>query len=125
MKFDKLTNDNFLIYATKNYEVPNFGGVEELNEDLKILTYVKRNLRKYLKHKVLKERLILNQIITLSNVFGNMPTSRMLFFYCDKRTHPQLKAFLEFLNILPLAIPEVELQEIESDKSVLDALGRI
>lgn len=125
MKFPKLDSNNFLLYATKNYENSNFAGVDELNEDIKIFSYTKRLLRKYTKKGELKERLILNHIITLSNLFGNTPCSRMLFFYCDSDSYPQLKTFLTYLNILPQSLAEVNIEEIPFDINIVNILRRI
>lgn len=125
MKFLKLTSNNFLLYATKNYENSQLVGVDEFNEDIKIFSYIKRLLRKYIKRGTLKERLILNHITILTNIFGNIPTVRMLFFYCDENTYPQLKTFLTFLNILPESIPEIDINIIPLDENVVNALSKI
>ena len=125
MKFEKLTANNFLLYATKNYENPAFAGFDEFNEDIKILSYIKRILRKYTNRGEIKERLLLNHIITLCNLFGNAATVRMLFFYCDESNYKQLKTFLHYLNILPENIPEVKLNEVEFDLKIIDILEGI
>lgn len=125
MKFLKLTPNNFLLYATKNYENSQLVGVDEFNEDIKIFSYVKRLLRKYHKKGTLKERLILNHITILTNIFGNMPTARMLFFYCDTNTHSQLKTFLSYLNILPKNVPEVNIKSISFDDYIVEILKGI
>jgi len=125
MKFHKLNKDNFLLYATKNYDNPQAMGVDEFNDDIKILSYIKRLLRRYSNTGELKERLLLNHIITLQNVFGNTATARMLFFYCDNKNHSQLKTFLTYLSILPDIIPEVNLTEIKYDKKIIDVLRSI
>jgi hypothetical protein len=67
--FDDLNDDNFLIYAAKAYDKPHIIQ-SEFEEDLKRLKYVKRLLRKYKQTGDFKERLILNHVIILSNVFG-------------------------------------------------------
>ena len=54
--------------------------MSEFEEDLSRLSYVKRLIRKYKSSGDLKERLILNHIIVLTNVFGVEPAIRMLFF---------------------------------------------
>ena len=62
----------------------------------------------------MKERLILNHIIVIQNVFGPEAAGVLLFYKIDKDYWPALKSFMEFLNI----IPEVEMMEIETDEQV-------
>mgnify|MGYP003349353488 FL=1 len=98
--FDDLNDDNFLIYAAKAYDKPHII-TSEFEEDLKRLKYVKRLLRKYRQTGDFKERLILNHVIILSNVFGIEPTVNMLFFKVDPDDYPLLKTILIFLNYMP------------------------
>lgn len=98
--FDDLNDDNFLIYAAKAYDKPHII-TSEFEEDLKRLKYVKRLLRKYRQTGDFKERLILNHVIILSNVFGVEATVNMLFFKVDPDDYPLLKTILIFLNYMP------------------------
>jgi hypothetical protein len=98
--FDDLNDDNFLIYAAKSYDKPHII-TSEFEEDLKRLKYVKRLLRKYRQTGDFKERLILNHVIILSNVFGVEATVNMLFFKVDPEDYPLLKTILIFLNYMP------------------------
>jgi hypothetical protein len=98
--FDDLNDDNFLIYAMKCYVSPHYI-MSEFDGDLKRTKYLKRLFRRYKVTKVLKERLILNHIILLNNVFGIEATSRILFYKTDERDYDILKTFLAYLNILP------------------------
>jgi len=118
MKFGPLNDDNFIMFAMQAYDNPLCKGIQEFNEDLTRVKYIKRLLNRYDKKKVLKERLILNHIILLNNVFGNEAASRILFFKVCPRLHPYLKAFLEYLQILPSRIPEVDLNKIVSDHRI-------
>jgi hypothetical protein len=97
---DDLNDENFLIYAMKCYVSPHYI-MSEFDGDLKRTKYLKRLFRRYKVTKVLKERLILNHIILLNNVFGIEATSRILFFKTDERDYDILKTFLAYLNILP------------------------
>lgn len=99
MSFD-LNDDNFLIYAAKHYDRPHIISAE-FEDDLLRIKYVKRLLRKYKHTGEFKERLVLNHIIILSNVFGVHPTVNMLFFKIDKDDYPLLKTILLFLNFMP------------------------
>ena len=98
--FDDLTDDNFMIYAMKCYISPHCI-ISEFESDLKRTKYLKRLFRRYKVTKILKERLILNHIILLNNVFGIEATSRILFYKTDERDYDILKTFLAYLNILP------------------------
>ena len=79
MDFRRLTNDNFALFAAKYYDNPTCSGVEEFNEDLARIIYVKRLLRKYERTGELRDRLIMNHLITLYNVFGSKAATKMLF----------------------------------------------
>lgn len=100
MIFDILTEDNFLLYAAKNYDNPGCADVEEFYEDLNRFKYVKRLFNKYKETGELKERLIINHLITIYNVFGRVAGTRMLFFKLDGY-YECLKPFLILLNYLP------------------------
>jgi len=95
-----LTNENFDEYAVSNYINPNCISVLEFIDDLKIIKYIKRLFNKYVQNKELKERLILNHIISLSNVFGVEATVNMLQFKIEKKNHHILNAFLLYLNYI-------------------------
>jgi hypothetical protein len=97
---ENLNDDNFIIYAMKAYDRPNCV-MSEFEEDLSRIKYVKRLIKRYKTTGELKERLILNHIIVLSNVFGIEPSARMLFFKIDKEDYDILKTFLLFLNFMP------------------------
>lgn len=97
---DNLNDDNFIIYAMKAYDKPNCI-MSEFEEDLNRIKYVKRLIKRYKTTGELKERLILNHIIILSNVFGVESSVRMLFYKIDKEDYEVLKTFLLFLNFMP------------------------
>jgi hypothetical protein len=97
---DDLNDDNFLLYAMKCYTAPNCV-MSEFEGDIKRTKYLKRLFRRYKVTKTLKERLILNHIILLNNVFGPDATSRILFYRIDERDYDILKTFLLYLNIMP------------------------
>ena len=83
MRFDELNENNYLLFAIKFYDNPQSVTKEDFDDDLKRIKYVKRLLQKIHKHKTLKsirERLIINHIIILRNVFGEQNTCRILFF---------------------------------------------
>jgi hypothetical protein len=111
----KLNNDNFDEYAVSNYINPNCVSVLEFLDDLKIIKYIKRLINKYADKQELKERLILNHIISLSNVFGVEATVNMLHFKIDKKHHDILNAFLlhlEYLNLEDVDLLDLSLYNI-------------
>ena len=116
--YEKLTKDNIMMYAIQHYHNPSCEGMSEFNDDMKRFKYVKRLFRKYEETSILKERLLLNHIIVLNNLFGAEASSTLLFFKTEKEHWPTLKGFLEFLNIMP----EHDLEGIESDGMVRQKL---
>lgn len=111
--FDDLNDENFMIYAMKCYSSPNCI-MSEFEGDIKRTKYLKRLFRRYKTSKSLKERLILNHIILLNNVFGPEPTARILFYRIDERDYDILKTFLCYLNIMPEAILGIKGKNIYS-----------
>jgi hypothetical protein len=101
--FDDLTDDNIMMYAMKCYNAPHCI-TSEFEGDIKRTKYLKRLFRRYKVTKSLKERLILNHIILLNNVFGPEATARILFYRIDERDYDILKTFLCYLNIMPEVI---------------------
>jgi hypothetical protein len=97
-----LNDDNFDEYAVSNYRNPNCISVLEFLDDLKTIKYIKRLINKYAEKKELKERLILNHIISLSNVFGVEATVNMLTFKVEAKHHDILNAFLLHLQYVEL-----------------------
>mgnify|MGYP003336366782 FL=1 len=127
--FEDLNEDNFMMYAMKCYSSPHCI-MSEFEGDIKRTKYLKRLFRRYKVTKSLKERLILNHIILLNNVFGNEATSRILFYKIDERDYDILKTFLSYLNIMPDAIygirgKNIHTSEIPIDTDVAKVLLRI
>ena len=126
---DDLNDDNFTIYAMKCYSSPNCI-MSEFESDIKRTKYLKRLFRRYKVTKSLKERLILNHLILLNNVFGPEPTSRILFYRIDERDYDILKTFLVYLNIMPEVITGIRGKTIQSEDilvepNILEILLRI
>ena len=115
-----LTEENFTLFAMKHYDNPHCRGVNEFNDDLKKFKYLKRLFRKYRAGGGLKERLIINHIIVLYNLFGVDAASNMLFFKIDKKYWPQLKSFLIYLNVMPPdnLMVEVDLEVLQSLREI-------
>ena len=98
--FDTLTNSNFLLYASKHYNNRQCTSMEEFNDDMQRFKYLKRLFKRYSTSGDLQERLILNHIIVINNVFGIDAATRMLFFKVEEQHYPALKTFLVYLNYL-------------------------
>ncbi len=94
MKFDELNEDNHLLFAIKHYENPHASTMEDFEEDLKRFKYIKRLLKKYHEGGDLKERLILNHIIVLANVFGVEASGTLLLFKIEQEYWSELKTFM-------------------------------
>ena len=127
--FEDLNDDNFLMYAMKAYNSPHCI-MSEFEGDIKRTKYLKRLFRRYKVTKSLKERLILNHIILLNNVFGAEATSRILFYKIDERDYDILKTFLSYLSIMPDEIygirgKKILSSEIPINTDVLEVLKSI
>lgn len=125
-----LNDANFLIYAAKHYDRPHIIQ-SEFEDDLKRIKYVKRLLRKYRQTGEFKERLVLNHVIILANVFGVEAATNMLFFKVDEEDYPLLKTILIYLNYLPTHFKVtfykyyVRQEEIPVDLKIADILRNI
>lgn len=120
-KITVLTEEKFIEFCQNNYFNPECSGKNEFVDDLKRIKYVKRLLQKIHKQKTLKsirERLIINHIIILKNVFGEQNSSRILFFKIEPKLHSYLKSFLVFLEFNIQQIPEVPYSKINTDPRV-------
>ena len=131
MIFDDLNEKNFLLYAMKEYNNPQCTEVEEFNDDLKKIKYIKRLLNQYVSEGVLKERLLLNHIIVFYNVFPPAAATRILFFKIEEKFWPMLKPFLFYLKLMPedriesIMGKEIRTNEILMDQGVIDSLRKL
>jgi hypothetical protein len=78
-------------------------------------------LRKYKDYNILKERLLLNHIIVLNNLFGPEACVTLLLFKIQREYWETLKSFLLFLNI----IRKDEISDIKENQEVLDILRKL
>ena len=128
---DKLDESNFLLYAAKHYDNPQCFDTLEFYEDLKRFKYIKRLFNRYEEDGELKERLILNHIVILFNLFGVEPAVRMMFLRCKGQEH-LLKPFLITLNNLPERVYNIGMEnytiktsDIPDDYYIAKALRQI
>ena len=119
--YQQITNENFLLFAIKHYDNPQCVGESEFYDDMKRFSYIKRLLTKYEESGVLKERLILNHIIIITNLFGVDAGTTLLIFKTERKYWPQLKSFLSYLNM----INEYDLTEVEEDQHIKQILEKI
>ena len=98
---DDLNSENYILFAARYYSTLHYT-TKEFNSDLKRVSYVKRLINRYLVSGKLKERLILNHIILLFNVFSDKEAvQKLLFFKLDVQCYSVLKTFLVYLNRMP------------------------
>jgi hypothetical protein len=97
---DTLNNKNFELYAFRNYNNPQCVEIEEFHEDVNRFKYLKKLLNRHLQKGDLKDRIIMNHVITIMNVFGNDAGMRMLIFKLDEEHYPVIKPFLLHLGYL-------------------------
>ena len=119
--YEKITNDNVMMFAIKHYDNPQCEGEKEFYDDMKRFKYIKRLLRKHKDTGVIKERLLLNHIIVLNNLFGAEACVTLLLFKIQGEYWETLKSFLLFLNM----IRDDELKNIKEDNKVLEILGKL
>ena len=119
--FDELTNRNFKLFAMQHYNNPECTDVEEFKEDLNRFRYLKRLLSRYEADSDLQERLIINHIIVIYNVFGIDAANKMIWFKLQEEHWTYIKPFLVFLNYLPID----EKVEIPLDPLIVDTLRKL
>ena len=123
MLFNELNDDNFILFAIKNYENPQAVTKEDFDKDLNHFKYIKRLLKRYKNTGVLKTHLLLNHFIILYNIWGEA-TTPMLFFKIDKDLWSSMKAFIMFLNRFP-EYPRSKIHDIQVDIECLKELKLI
>ena len=124
--FDNLTTDNMFLYAVKAYDKPN-AIMSEFDEDYSRFLYIKRLLTKYYTTGVLKERLILNHLVLLYNVFGVEAATRLIFAKFEDKDYEVLKPFLLYLHYLPEIVKgicgkDIYTNDIKMDENIIKCL---
>lgn len=115
---DQLNTNNFELYAFRNYNNPQCVEIEEFYEDLSRFKYLKKLLNRYLQNDDLKDRIIMNHVITIMNVFGNEAGMRMLEFKLDEVHYPVIKPFLLHLGYLR----HTDMVEVNLDPRIVQAI---
>lgn len=127
---DKVDETNFVIYAAKHYDNPQCFDTLEFYEDLARFKYLKRLFNRYEETGELKERLIINHLIILYNVFGNTAT-KLLFFKLNGYLH-MLKPFIVLLGRCPEVVHGIGIEnktiyssDITMDEKIVNLLRKI
>ena len=123
MIFTELTEDNFLLFAIKNYENPQAVTKDDFDKDLNHFKYIKRLLKRYKNTGELKTHLLLNHFIILYNIFGEA-TTPMLFFKIEEDLWSVMKTFVVFLDKLP-EYPRCYIHDVVIDDYCLSQLNGI
>lgn len=130
MLLENLNDENFLLFAARNYDNTQCHDAEEFYDDLKRFKYLKRLFGKYKDTGELRERLILNHIIILYNVFGHAAT-RMLFSKLHMYQE-YLKPFLVLLGNMPAKVEHFDdkgtvlfSSDIHMDENIIKILREI
>jgi hypothetical protein len=125
-----LTDKNFVIYCAHNYKNPSCAGTSEFYDDIRRIKYIKKLVTRYIETGELKERLILNHIIVLSNVFNANSLCRILFLKMESQ-FPYIKPFLLSTGYLSQHIVNVkdtrvvDTNVIPMDSTIIAALRKI
>jgi len=117
--FENLTEENFQLFAMKYYTNPHCADILEFQDDLKRIRYIKRLFKKYRESGELKERLILNHLIVIYNMFESRPATRMLFMKLEGY-YDYLKPFLIFLGYYPTELRLVNGKKVLDEEISLD-----
>jgi hypothetical protein len=118
---EEFIEEDLVRFAIKRYYNPKGIDIDEFYDDLKRIKYVKRLLNRYLDHGRLTERLILNHLIVIFNVFGYYGGLKILQVKLEDKHWPVLKPFLIYLK----AIRNDQFTGIEMDQTVVERLREI
>lgn len=128
---DKLDETNFLLFAAKHYDNPHCYDTLEFYDDLNRFKYIKRLFNRYEEVGELKERLIINHLTVLYNVFGAEPATRMLFLKLRGYYH-YLKPFLVLMGYMPDVVYSIGIEnkniissDIPLEQTIVDVLREI
>lgn len=118
----KLTHETYVIYGARFYNNI-YGRWDDYFSDLKMFGRISKVLvsRKNTNNQISIHN-ILNNYISLGNVFTGNSLARLAFFLTNPVCHDSLKTVLYFIHRLPPSLPEVELSSIPYDTELLQIL---
>lgn len=131
MHNDKLDETNFMLYAAKHYQNPHCYDTLEFYDDLNRFKYIKRLFNRYEETRDLKDRLIINHLTIIYNIFGVEPATRMLFLKLKGHYH-LLKPFLVLMGYMPDVVHNIGIEgkniissDIHMDEQIVEVLRQI
>ena len=131
MHNDKLDETNFLLYAAKHYDNPHCYDTLEFYDDLNRFKYIKRLFNRYEETGELKERLIINHLTVLYNIFGVEAATRLLFLKLKGHYH-FLKPFLVLMGYMPEVVQSIGIEgksvissDISMDERIVEILRQL
>lgn len=123
MRFDELNDENFILFAIKNYENPQSATEHDFYDDLKRFKWIKRLLKKYKNNGEMNIHLLINHFLILYNIFGDAATP-LLFFKIDSEYWSFIKTIIVYLGRFP-EYPKTELHNIPIDNECLSVLNKL
>ena len=118
----QLTERNFISRALHCYDNPQCVTLAEFEEDLGRISRVKKMITTYLKGQELNERLLLNHLVVLYNVFDSTATE-LILFRIEPTYYKVLFPFLIMINRLPEEF--LSKYSIEFDQNVVEKLRQL
>lgn len=112
-----INEHTFLTIAMRFYDNPQCLSVTEFEEDLRKFLYIKKLFNRYTETGDLKDKLIINHLVVLHNLFG-VATTELLFYKIEKKHWNILATFLEYLDRMPDQIPDFN---INKSNMILDS----
>lgn len=116
-----LTNKNYNTFMAMSYVNYNCVEDEEFEQDIERIKYLKKLFTTYRKKGELKDRLVMNHLVILFNVFNTEALLKILFFKLEKDLDI-LIPFLKVLNYCPDKISgikevgyEININDIKTD----------
>ena len=119
--FNELDESNFILYAARHYYSPRCIDAEEFYDDINRFKYIKRLVNRYNRGGDLGERLLLNHLTVIMNVFGYEAGLKMLEYKIGLQDWDVIKPFLVFIR----AIREDQYTGMSMDEVVVDKLRNI
>jgi len=126
---DNLTDENFIIFCSKAYDDSSALSDEEFFDDLSRLKNIRKLLNRYKTTGEINERLILNHLIILSNVFSRDILVKIVWLKLYDFL-PIIKPFMIALGLLPVVVYKVNgkdylTDDVEMDESIIKILRKI
>ena len=117
---DDLNENTIDMYMMRSYTNPQCIGIEEYNDDVSRIKYIKRLLNRYKNAGELKEQLLLNHIIVIYNVFGAEAGTRILFYTIEEEHWASLKTIMLYLHTMPEVVRGIGGKDILNSDIAID-----